>query len=191
MQQTRLLLEGAAGAPLPDWALLEPGYRLGHYARGADVFSIGQWQPFVYVLRQGVVKLSYSNEAGEEWIKSFIGEGDFFACPNVLVAGGKTDYAAVALEDCQIEQVDFAAMHALTERHPAWQRAIRQLLAWHIVRKEQRERELLTLRPDERYQAFLRSQPALAERVQQRDLAHYLGVTPEALSRIRKRLRNE
>lgn len=189
LQQTRLLIEGAAGMSLPEWSALAPGYRLGVYGRGDDVFAAGQWQPFVYVLRQGLVKLSYNTEQGEEWVKSFIGEGDFFACPNVLVAGGKTDYAAVALEYCLIEQIDFAALQTLTERHPEWQRAIRQLLAVHIVRKERRERELLTLRPDERYLAFVRGQPDLAARLQQRDLAHYLGVTPEALSRIRKRLR--
>ncbi|MDE2430636.1 MAG: Crp/Fnr family transcriptional regulator, partial [Burkholderiales bacterium] len=67
--------------------------------------------------------------------------------------------------------------------------AIRQLLEWHIVRKEQRERELLTMTPEQRYQAFLTSYPQLSSRIQLRDVAHYLGVTPEALSRIRKRLR--
>ncbi|MCV2354612.1 Crp/Fnr family transcriptional regulator [Paucibacter sp. B2R-40] len=189
MQQTRKLLETAADQALPDWDALAPTYQLGQFAKGADIFASGEWQPFVYVLRQGLVKLSYTNEQGEEWIKSFIGEGDFFACPNVLIAGLKTDYGAVALEDCQIEQVDYAAMNRLMALHPAWQRAIRQLLAWHIVRKEQRERELLTMRPDERYQSFLQTYPVLAKRIQQRDIAHYLGVTPEALSRIRKRSR--
>jgi CRP-like cAMP-binding protein len=189
MQQTRILLEKAAATSLPDWEALDPSYRLGAFAKGEDIFASGQWQPFVYVVRQGMVKLSYTNDKGEEWIKSFIGEGDFFACPNVLIAGLKTDYAAIALEDSLIEQVDYAAMQSLTERYPAWQQAIRQLLEWHIVRKEQRERELLTMRPDARYQSFLDTYPALAGRIQVRDVAHYLGVTPEALSRIRKRLR--
>jgi CRP-like cAMP-binding protein len=189
MQNTRLLLETAADQALPDWDLLAPTYQLGQFAKGSDIFAPGEWQPFVYVLRQGLVKLSYTNEQGEEWIKSFIGEGDFFACPNVLIAGLKTDYGAVALEDCLVEQVDYAAMSQLMALHPAWQRAIRQLLEIHIVRKEQRERELLTMRPEERYQSFLQTYPALARRIQVRDIAHYLGVTPEALSRIRKRLR--
>jgi len=189
MHQTRLLFEQAAAAPLPDWEQLAPAYRLGQYKKGADIFAEGEWQPFVYVLRQGMVKLSYINEQGEEWIKSFIGEGDFFACPNVLVAGRKTDYSAIALEDCLLEQLDYASLRRLMLRHAAWQGAVLQLLERHIVRKEQRERELLTMRPEERYQSFLSSYPAIAERIQQRDMAHYLGVTPEALSRIRKRLR--
>ncbi len=190
MHQTRLLFEQAAGAPLPDWELLAVAYRQAHFDKGADIFAEGEWQPFVYVIRQGMVKLSYFNEQGEEWIKSFIGEGDFFACPNVLVAGQKTDYSAIALESCELEQIRYVDLRGLMDRHASWQGAVLQLLERHIVRKEQRERELLTMRPDERYQSFLSSYPALAGRIQQRDIAHYLGVTPEALSRIRKRLRD-
>jgi CRP-like cAMP-binding protein len=189
VRQTRLLLEKAAAEPLPDWDDLAPSFRLGQFGKGADVFAEGEWQPFVYVVRRGMVKLSYTNELGDEWVKSFIGDGDFFACPNVLLAGRTTDYSAVALEDSEIEQVDYASLRRLMERYPVWQRAVLQLLQWHIVRKEQRERELLTMRPEERYMSFLKTFPALAPRIQVRDTARYLGVTPEALSRIRKRLR--
>lgn len=189
MRQTRALLEKAAAAALPEWASLAATGRLCTFQRGDAVFVQGQWQPYVYVVCQGLVKLSYFNEDGDEWIKSVIGEGDFFACPNVLVAGLPTDYAAIAVEDCQIERVDFAGINGLMARYPLWQHAIRQLLEWHIVRKEQRERELLTLTPEQRYQAFLRDHPTWAERLQVRDVAHFLGITPEALSRIRKRLR--
>ncbi|MDO8652767.1 MAG: Crp/Fnr family transcriptional regulator [Undibacterium sp.] len=189
MQQTQLLLEKAAGVALPEWDVLKATFQLRHIDKGADVFSVGEWQPYVYVVRSGSVKLSYLSEDGQEWIKSFIVDGDFFACPNVLTAGLKTDYFASALEDCCIEQVDYASLRQLTERHPDWQKAIRQLLEWHIVRKEQRERELLTMTPEERYLSFLDTYPLLSARIQLRDVAHYLGVTPEALSRIRKRLR--
>jgi CRP-like cAMP-binding protein len=114
--------------------------------------------------------------------------GGFFACPNVLLAGLRTDYFATAVEQCEIEQVDYSEINKLIALHPDWQRAVRQLLEWHIVRKEQRERELLTMAPEERYQSFLKNYPAIASRIQLRDVAHYLGVTPEALSRIRKRI---
>ncbi|MBC3863793.1 Crp/Fnr family transcriptional regulator [Undibacterium jejuense] len=188
MQQTRVLMERAAGESLPDWDVLHASYQLHHFAKGQDVFSAGEWQPYIYVVRSGIVKLTYLSENGQEWIKSFIGEGDFFACPNVLIAGLKTDYFATALEDSEIEQFDSESMRMLTDQHPAWQKAIRQLLEWHIVRKELRERELLTMAPDERYKSFLKSYPNIASRIQLKDIAQYLGVTPEALSRIRKRL---
>ena len=188
MQQTRLLMERAAGEALPDWDVLNASFQLLHIAKGQDVFAADEWQPNIYVVRSGIVKLTYLSEDGQEWIKSFIGEGDFFACPNVLIAGLKTDYFATAVEDCEIEQFDSQAMKKLTDTYPQWQKAIRQLLEWHIVRKELRERELLTMAPEARYQSFLKTYPLIAARIQLKDVAQYLGVTAEALSRIRKRL---
>jgi CRP-like cAMP-binding protein len=189
MQNTKVLLERAAGGALPDWETLEASFHLQSFGKGEDIFAAGEWQPYLYVVRSGIVKLAYLSEDGQEWIKSFIGEGDFFACPNVLIAGLKTDYFATALEDSSVEQVDFSQLKQLMARHPEWQKATHQLLEWHIVRKDQRERELLTMAPEQRYQSFLKTYPLLSPRIQLRDVAHYLGVTPEALSRIRKRLR--
>lgn len=191
MQKTKALLETAAGTALPEWETLQASFHLHAFSKGESVFAAGEWQPYLYVVRSGIVKLTYLSEDGQEWIKSFIGEGDFFACPNVLIAGLKTDYFATALEDCKLEQIDYAQLKQLMLRYRAWQKATHQLLEWHIVRKEQRERELLTMSPEQRYQAFLKTYPLLSARIQLRDVAHYLGVTAEALSRIRKRLRTE
>lgn len=191
MKQTKIMLENFADMPLPGWDVLTPSYQLRHFGKNENIFTVGEWQPYVYVVRSGIVKLTYLSESGEEWIKSFISEGDFFACPNVLITGLTTDYFATAVDACDIEQVDYAAVNQLTEQYPVWQRAIRQLLAQHIVRKEQRERELLTMAPEARYQSFLKTYPTIAARIQLRDVAHYLGVTPEALSRIRKRIASD
>lgn len=44
--------------------------------------------------------------------------------------------------------------------------------------------------PEERYKALLRKRPHLVDRVPQHQLASYLGITPESLSRIKKRVNN-
>lgn len=188
MDQTRQLMEAAAGSALPEWELIRQSGQLRQFAKGSRIFAAGEWQPYVYVVVSGIVKLNYLTENGQEWIKSFIGEGDLFACPNVLIDGQKTDYFATALEDSVVEQIDYQVLLDLIERHALWQKVSRQLLKSHIMRKEQRERELLTMSPEQRYRAFLAQNPAIFQRIQLRDLAHYLGVTPEALSRIRKRV---
>lgn len=189
MIHTRRLMEQAAGTALPGWDILRPFTKKLHLHKGELVFAAGEWQPYVYVVTSGIVKLTYLGIDGVEWIKSFIGPGDFFACPNVLISGQATDYFAAAIDECVLEQVDYAPVRQLCDQYPPWQKAIRQLLEQHIVRKEQRERELLTMTPEDRYLSFLTTYPELAEQLQLRDIARYLGVTPEALSRIRKRLR--
>lgn len=56
------------------------------------------------------------------------------------------------------------------------------------MKKEARERELLILNAVERYRVFLREYPDLEKRIKQHMIASYLGITPVALSRIRKEI---
>ena len=56
------------------------------------------------------------------------------------------------------------------------------------MKKEQREYEFLNLPAEERYQKFAEANPDLVEQITQNDIARYLGITPVALSRIKKRL---
>lgn len=191
ISESKKLFDKAAGEMLPAWEDLCATSVIMDVPKGEEIFALGQWQPYIYVVRSGIVKLSYRNEEGEEWIKAFVGEGDFFACPSVIIAGQPTDFCAYALADACIERLDYATLQALNVRYPAWQKATRSFMELHIFRKEKRERELLTMTAEKRYRAFLSANPALAGRLQQRDIAHFLGITPEALSRIRKRLRGE
>lgn len=113
---------------------------------------------------------------GREAIKSLLLEGDLFGSVRALEPGGRTSFAAIALEDCHAWRIAFAALEAAAAQHPAWQRlltrAFRQL-AW---RKEERERELLTLTPAQRYERLLETRPAIVGRVSQADLALFLGL---------------
>ena len=55
------------------------------------------------------------------------------------------------------------------------------------MKKERREREFLTESAEERYRMLMDRSPELFDKVTQKDIARYLGITPVALSRIRKR----
>jgi CRP-like cAMP-binding protein len=72
-----------------------------------------------------------------------------------------------------------------------WANVVRRALLIFARRKEkrERERELLTLRPEQRYRAFMAETPGLEERIPQRDLARHLGLTPVGLNRIVARVK--
>ena len=182
------ILQRHAGEALP-WADgLSASVRPIRLQAGAAAFLAGVVHPYCYVLAQGLVKLAYVQPNGREAIKSLLVEGDLFGSVSAIEPGGRTSFAAIALEDCHTWRIAFAALEAAAVQHPAWQRlltrAFRQL-AW---RKEERERELLTLTPAQRYARLMETRPGIAARVSQADLALFLGITPVSLSRIRGRL---
>lgn len=57
--------------------------------------------------------------------------------------------------------------------------------------KQSQLTEFITLKPEKRYEKLQQQNPKLLNRVPQYQVASYLGITPEALSRIRNRIANK
>ena len=185
-------LFAALGEPaLPAWADFARSVQVNRVAAGAPVFAQGVADARIHVLRSGLVKLHYFGEQGQEWIKSFLAEGDFFASLSAWEPNGRTSFAATAMDDCEMESFESAALRSLADRHLPWARVMHRALLQFARSKEQRERELLTLRAADRYALLCERSPGLVTRVRQKDLAQYLGVTPVGLSRIANRLRTQ
>jgi CRP-like cAMP-binding protein len=182
------LLHELAGqdTALPDDA--HAHIHLVNLTREQTLFDIGQPHPHLYVVRQGCLKLLYRREDGREWIHDFVCEGAFFCSLQALMPGGLSSYACVALEACELERIDYRWLENAAQASPVWQQALLNGWKLHATRRELRERDLLTLTPTERYQAFVAQQPGLAKRIPQKDLALFLGITPVSLSRLRARL---
>lgn len=188
-QVLKTLLETAAGGPLPQWERVQSAMQIRHFETGGTVFLQDVAHPYVYAVRRGLLKLSYLGEEGDEWIKSFAHEGRFFASIAALEPRGRTSFMVTALEPCTVEQLDYHLLYELASTHLPWSRALHALTMVFAARKEQRERELLTLSPEPRYIAFRDAHPELEQRIPQKDLARHLGLTPVGLNRIVVRVR--
>ena len=178
-----------AGGDVPSWDRVEAELVVRRIDTGGTVFMQDAEHPFVYVVRSGLIKNVYFGEDGEDWIKSFCEEGLFFASIAGLERGGRTSFAAVAVEPSVVERLPYALLEQLAEHDLVWARIVRRALLIFGERKEKRERELLTLKPEQRYRAFVDDAPGLEQRIPQRDLARHLGLTPVGLNRIVQRVR--
>ncbi|MEZ5703766.1 MAG: Crp/Fnr family transcriptional regulator [Burkholderiaceae bacterium] len=159
------LLETAAGCPLPEWDRVVSELETIRIAAGATVFEQGVVHPYLYAVRQGLVKLCYLDEDGNEWIKSFSEEGRFFASIAALQPAGRTSFLVEAMEPTELERLAYPTLSALASQHLAWARAAQNMTMAFAARKEARERDLLTLTPEGRYRAFLADNPGLAQRI--------------------------
>jgi len=186
---TQSLFEGLAGGPLPRWPEFATQIQLKFVEAGGTVFMQGAEHPYVYVVRRGLIKNVYLRDSGDAWIKSFSSEGRFFASVAALKPGGRTSFSAVCVEDSELERIPFRVIEPLADSDLAWSTVLRRALAIFADRKEQRERDLLTLNPEDRYRAVLAEQPDLESRITQKDLAAYIGITPVGLNRIVRRVK--
>ena len=181
--------ERLAGTALPDWPALAGRVRRQALAAGQVLFHAGEPHPHVVCVVEGVLKLVYDTADGKQWIKAFAEPGLSFASLTALREGGRASFSACAVGAAVVERVPFADLDRLAARHGAWQRLLANAFRLYGERKEQRERELLTLSAEERYRRFAAEHPALEARLAQHEVAAYVRVTPVGLSRIKARLR--
>lgn len=91
-----------------------------------------------------------------------------------------------ALEDTDVIQIDKSDIERLYIEVPKFERFFRILLQNAYVAHEQRIMASISLTAEEQYLAFIRKYPSLEQRVPQHQVASYLGITPETISRIRR-----
>ena len=90
-----------------------------------------------------------------------------------------------ALEPTETLALPYSGFTQLCDEHASLQRAARRLVEELYVRKVSREYQLQALSARERYKLWIQDWKAIDSRVRRRDLASYLGMRPEYLSRLR------
>ena len=177
-------LEALHGVTLPGVEKLAASLRAIELRPREAAFVQGVACPYVYIVRSGLLKQLYTEEDGSEWIKSFAGPGDMFACLKAIGEQSKTTFASVAIEHSVVERIDYRQIETMAETSLAWQKAVRIAFQRLAEIKVERERDLLTLSTRELYRKLAQAAPQWVDRVPQKDLAAFLGVTPVGLNRI-------
>lgn len=92
-----------------------------------------------------------------------------------------------AIENSYIFQLNKENLDQLFATLPKWERFFRILMQNAYIREQLRMIERLSLSAEERYDNFLAKYPLILKHVSQKQIASYLGITPEFLSAIRKK----
>ncbi|GJQ20511.1 MAG: cAMP-binding protein [Bacteroidia bacterium] len=93
-----------------------------------------------------------------------------------------------ALQDSKVLLLDRSARDELLNAVPALERFFRLLLEANYIATHRRIQDSLSASAEERYLTFIATYPDLSEQIPQAQIASYLGITPQSLSRIRREL---
>jgi CRP-like cAMP-binding protein len=97
-------------------------------------------------------------------------------------------YSFVCAEDCTLIVGDMAQEQAMYDQFPKLASITRGMVEQHFGKTQEDFATFITSSAEERYTRLLATRPDVFQRVPQHHIASYLGVTPESLSRIRKRM---
>jgi CRP-like cAMP-binding protein len=137
---------------------------------------------------RGCLRTYVIDDGGSEHIVSFAAETWWVADNASLASGAPSQFFIDAVEDSELLLIDPQGHERLVEQVPGYAASFRRGLQRHAAAKDQRIVSALSASAEERYLQFLETYPTIAARVPQKMLASSLGMSPETVSRIRRRL---
>ncbi len=141
----------------------------------------------IFVLK-GCLRQFLVNEKGEESIVYFAEERHFIGDLAALRGKTKSIYSFQAIEECELLTISADNWEQAFIQFPWWADAhLKGFQNW-VINLQQQMVDLQSLTGEIRYLNLLKAKPSLFQRVPQHFIASYLGITPERLSRIRKKI---
>ena len=132
------------------------------------------------------MKTFYTDEKLHEHVIQFGFEDWWIADLKSFFTIQPADFTVEAVEDTEIFTMDYPAHEKLLAEIPAFERFFRLLVQGGYISFQQRIVDHMSLSAEERYVTLIRKFPFLEMRVPQHAIASFIGISAEALSRIRK-----
>jgi CRP-like cAMP-binding protein len=154
------------------------------YPAGQALIEVGGPPNRCWFLISGFLRFFYITESGREFNKAFSRPGEIVMPLTAALSGAPISFVIAAVTDARTLTFPAALIPSLYDRHPAWERIGRVLAEQMAIRKEARERELLLDPAYVRFRRFAERYPELVDWIPQRQVASYIGVTEQALSRL-------
>jgi CRP-like cAMP-binding protein len=143
----------------------------------------------VIFLKEGIMRVCYYNNKGDEITKYFIEENNFLADINSYNQEIPSTEYIQAITACQYYSFSKSVMKELSMTIIAWDSIVAKITAKGLADKVNKISPMMAESARERYLSFLEKFPDLANRIPLSYIASYLGITQSSLSRIRKGIR--
>lgn len=157
------------------------------YKRREYILQEGQVCKYEYFVLKGCLRSFYINEDTTEHTTMFAPEGWWSGNLKSFVRNTSSDFYLEAIEPSTVLRLSKLNLEKLYQKVPKFERYFRILLQNRLLATQDRINHHLSFSATERYDKFLREYPKLVQRVPQKYIASYLGITPTYLSRLRKK----
>jgi CRP/FNR family transcriptional regulator, anaerobic regulatory protein len=141
----------------------------------------------VAFISSGCLRYFYITE-GEEQTGQFFFEKSWYTDYESFLSEKPTNQFIQALEPTELFILSRKNLYQLYENCPKFEKFGRLMAENAYLGSRKNNVAYLTLSPEERYLNLIKERPKLLERISLKYIASYLGIQPESLSRIRKRL---
>jgi len=188
MDAFKAFLQSVTVLSLEDMALLDKMAENMHVGRKSCLLQPGQVCTTIYFVRRGQFRLYDLDSNGNQVNRRFTFEHQFAVDFQSFITQSPSRYYLQAMKDSEVTAIEYQELIKCYEQSKGWER-LGRLLAERAYLQVNEKLELMQFHtPEERYGYILKTRPELLERVSLAHLSSYLGIRPESLSRLRKRM---
>jgi CRP-like cAMP-binding protein len=143
---------------------------------------------FGFIL-EGIARVCYYNNKGEEITKYFIEENNILVDLNSFDNEIPSAAYVQAVTDCRLIVFSKQDWQELLHTIVGWDQIVHKITSKALMQKIERISPLVAVDATTRYLMFMEKYPSLVNRIPLSYIASYLGITQSSLSRIRKNIR--
>ena len=156
------------------------------YKKGQIIENEGTLSKYLYFIESGACKQYLVNNVGDQIVFRLIVEGDFCAAAYSLITGKKSISFIECCQDSVISIYDYQAISVEYDKSLALANLSRQISENYFIEEQERAIALRKLSPRERYEKLCNEKPEHLQVFNLGDIASYLGMRRETLSRVRR-----
>ena len=157
------------------------------FEKGDFLIKEGQYENHSFFVMEGLVR-QYKNVSGNEITTNFFTEEQWIISLENFAEKSASRYNLICAEDTTVVIGDEEKAEKIFKQFPRFEKISRQIMESVFKAQQEQMTSYLTNNPTERYLKLMKERPDIVQRVAQYDIATYIGVKPESLSRIRRKL---
>ncbi len=153
-------------------------------AKNQSLININDRCTDLFFLEKGLLRGYYFVD-GKEITNWFAQENEFATCFYSFVANKQSYEIVQTLEDCELIKLSYSSLQTLYSKFPETERIGRIIVEKYYIKLEERLLSIQFKTAKERYRNLNSTNPSILQRASLGQIASYLGITQETLSRIR------
>jgi CRP-like cAMP-binding protein len=159
-----------------------------HYKTKTIILNAGEVCKHSYFVHSGLLRSFNINDNIVEHVLSFACEGWWIGDIYSLISQKPGNLFIEVLEDAEVVMLSKENQEELYAQIPKLERFFRILTENSLVANQERLMDNLSLTAEERFEKFCSKYPTLIQKVPQKQIASYIGVTPEFFSKMKGRM---
>ncbi len=187
MQKLKTFIDKIVPLGEEEWHITQQFFKAETLSKGDFFVEEGKICRKVAFIEQGLFRLFYRIE-GQEKVMLFFQENQMLSDYFSFLMQSPSIRPIEAIEDAVLYTLSYQNLQKLYEQIPAWQKMGRLLAEYAYIYAVERSNRLIHDDADTRYLTLMQENPTLLQRVPQYFIASYLNMTPETLSRVKKRI---